>query len=126
MGLPIYQLFSGAALTNTNSTPVILDWAVVPFNVSYALELLAGTGTFGLQYTLDNPNFNTDYTSPGGNFSSGTSTVTWFADINTGASTTSSTVGNYAFPVRALRVAFGTTGASMSLQLAVLQGLPNY
>lgn len=126
MGLPIYQLFSGASLTNTNSTPVIVDWAVVPFNLSFALELLAGTGTFGLQYTLDNPNFNVDYTSPYGNYASGTSTVTWFADINTGTSTTASVVGNYAFPIRALRVAFGTTGASMSLQLAILQGLPNY
>ena len=113
----IYQQING-----TGTAPVIvLDWAVVPFNVSFALELQAGTGSFGVQYTLDDVNAAIDGLTT-------STTVTWFNDANAGPGQSSSTTGNYMFPVRALRcvVASASNTGTMSLQFAVLQGLPNY
>lgn len=116
MPMPIYQQINGTG----TGTALILDWAVVPFDVSFALEIQSGTGQFGVQYTLDDPNAAIDGLTT-------STTVTWFNDANAG-STTNSTTGNYLFPVRALRVqcySSSNTG-TLNMQFAVLQGLPNY
>jgi hypothetical protein len=115
--MPIYQQFNGTA----TGTAVILDWAVVPFNASFALELQNGTGQFGVQYTLDDPNAAIDGLTT-------STTVTWYSDANAGPSNANSTTGNYLFPVRALRVQVSSASntGTFSMQFAVLQGLPNY
>lgn len=117
MAMPIYQQLNGTG----TGTSVLLDWAVVPFNVSVALELQAGTGSFGVQYTLDDVNAAKDGLTT-------STTVTWFNDANIGPGQSASTTGNYMFPVTALRVviASASTTGTMLLQLAVLQGHPNY
>ena len=114
MAMPVYQTIS----TTGAATPIILDNAVGPFNVSFAVELQAGTATFGVQYTLDNLNAAIDL-GPQAN-----TTVTWFTDANVGTATTSSSVGNYMFPVTAVRVNVASSG-SLLMQFAVLQGYPS-
>ena len=42
------------------STPFILSCEISPFNLTVESVILAGTGTYGVQFTLDNPN---DYTT---------------------------------------------------------------
>ena len=125
MSMPVYQQFNGT----TTGTAIILDWAVTPFNVSFALELIAGTGSFGVQYTLDEVNSASGTALPLVGQSNNT-TVTWFADANAPAGQTTSISGNYMFPVRAVRctvaTAFTNATGAFSLQFAVLQGLPNY
>lgn len=116
MANPIYQQINGTGI----ATAVILDYAVVPFNVSFALELQNGTGSFGVQFTLDDVDQPTD-------IGQGNSTVTWFNDANAGPGQSNSTTGNYMFPVRALRVNVASASATGTfvLQLAVLQGYPS-
>lgn len=128
--MPFYQVFNGST---AGGTAVLLDWTVPEFKVSFALELLAGTGTFGVQYTLDNVNASNPTGSAyiGDTFSSaGTTTVTWFPDANVGTTGTVSTTGNYFFPVQALRCIIGTSFANstgnFSLQFVVLQGCLPY
>ena len=116
MPMPIYLNVAG---TGAVGTAIILDWAVVPFNVSFAVELQAGTATFGVQYTLDDPNAAIDGLTT-------STTVTWFNDANAGLPQTASTVGNYAFPIRAIRLNVVSATTATSIQFAVIQGLPFY
>lgn len=107
MGMPSYQTVNSTGTTD----PVVMDWTLVPFNASFAVELQgATTATFAVQYTLDDVN--------------GTNTVKWFNDANVGANSTSSAAGNYVAPVRALRLNTSALSASGSIIFAVLQGLP--
>ena len=115
MGMPNYLNFT----TSGTSAAILTDWAVVPFNVSWAFQIQASTCTFQVQFTLDNLNAKTDGLTT-------STTVTWFADVNSGTTATASMAGNYAFPVTALRVQISTVGAGFLGQFAVLQGLPNY
>lgn len=108
MGNPNYQSISATG----TGTPVILDWTVVPFNVSFAVELQgSSTATFGVQYTLDDVN-------------DGSRSATWYYDSNVGSGTTGTFVGNYMFPVRAVRLETTALSANGSIVFAVLQGLP--
>lgn len=115
MGLPNYLNFT----TTGTSAAILTDWAVVPFNTSWAFEIQASTATFQVQFTLDNLNAKTDGLTT-------STTVTWFTDVNSGTTATASMAGNYAFPVTALRVQISVAGAGFLGQFAVLQGLPNY
>jgi hypothetical protein len=121
----LYQQFNGTA----TGTSLLLDWAVVPFNVSFALELVSGTGSFGVQYTLDDVNVATGTALPL-NGQSAQTTVTWFPDANAPAGQTTSIAGNYMFPVKAVRcvvaTAFANSTGAFALQFSVLQGYPNY
>jgi len=88
---------SGSYVTNTNTTPFNLGFGVV----------VTGTVTYTVQHTFDETN------APGG-------IVTWFPHP-TIASKSDNQDGNYAFPVRALRLnvtAYTSGGATMT----VLQG----
>ena len=98
MTTPIYQQITATG----TATAIILDTAQTPFNVSAAVELQSGTGTFSIQYTLDNPNAAIDWGAPGYLNPARNTTVTWFNDVNV-ATTSASGVTNYMFPVQALR-----------------------
>jgi hypothetical protein len=115
----IYQQVLGTGI----ATAIILDNAQTPFNASFAVELLAGTASFGVQFTLDDLNSasGTALPLPG---QSVNTTVTWFNDVNAPAGSTTSVVGNYMFPIRALRVNVASGGPTTVLQFAVLQGYP--
>ena len=115
MGMPQYLSIS----TTGTSSAFLLDWAVVPFNVSWAFEIQSSSAVFQVQYTLDNLNAKTDGLTT-------STTVTWFTDVNSGSTASASMAGNYAFPVTALRVQVSTCGAALQAQFVVLQGLPNY
>ncbi len=107
MGNPSYQTVNSTGTTS----PVCMDWTLVPFNASFAVELQGNTtATFAVQYTLDDVN--------------GAGTVTWFNDANVGANSTTSAAGNYIAPVRSLRLNTSTLSASGTIQFVVLQGLP--
>lgn len=107
MANPVYLAFTAAGTT----APVTLDWTVVPFNASFAVDLAGNaTGTFTVQYTLQD-------------VSNGTGLVTWHNDANV-ASATSTLVGNYMFPVRAIQLIVSNLSASGTGTFSVLQGLP--
>jgi len=116
----IYQQINGTA----TGTAIILDNAQTPFNVSFAVELQSGTATFGVQFTLDNPNAAIDLGFPGYLGTAVNTTVTWLSDANVGPGTTTSSVGNYMFPVRAVRCVVASASATALLQFVVLQGYP--
>lgn len=112
-GIPNYLPLN----TTGTSAAVMLDWATVPFNVSWAFEIQASTATFQVQYTLDNPNAAIDGWPV-------STTVTWFTDVNSGTTATASMSGNYMFPVTALRAQVSACGSSFLGQFVVIQGLP--
>ncbi len=106
MSNPVYQLTNAAG----TAAPVVLDWTLVPFNASFAVEMQgASTGTFGVQYTLDDIN---------------SGTPKWFYDSNVGQGSTAVFVGNYIAPVRAIRLETTDLSSGGSIIFAVLQGLP--
>ena len=106
MANPTYQLTNAAG----TGTAIVLDWTQPVFNASFAVELQgSSTATFGVQFTLD------DLT---------TTTPKWYYDANVGQNTTATFVGNYMFPVRAVRLETVSLSAGGSIIFAVLQGLP--
>ena len=88
-----------------------MNWAQTPFNASFAVEVKNGTGTFGVQYTLDDINAVT--------------TATWFNDVNVGPTSTASAAGNYVAPIQFLRLNVSAISAGGIIQFTVLQGLPS-
>ena len=106
MGNPTYMLVNATG----TAAPVILDWTLVPFNASFAVEMQGNTtATFGVQFTLDDPT---------------TATPKWFYDSNVGQNSTATFVGNYIAPVRAVRLETVSLTSGGSIIFAVLQGLP--
>jgi hypothetical protein len=90
-------------------TPIGLDWMQSPFNVSIQVVVLAGTtANFGVQYTMDDPN--------------GGGTVTWTYDANIVSGTTTTAVGNYNFPVQAVRINVASISGG-NIIFNVLQGM---
>lgn len=124
MAQPIYQQITGIATTGGVATALLIDYAQTPFNVSFACEILNSTATYGVQFTLDDPNAATDVGFPGYLGTANNTTVTWFGDVNVPAGTQTSAVGNYMFPIRALRVNIASCGSGFAMQFAVLQGYP--
>lgn len=106
MGAPVYQ-----SITATGTgTPVTVDWTLTPPNLSFAVDLAgAATGTFTVQYTLMDVN--------------GTNTPVWHNDA-TLVNATTNLVGNYVFPVRAVRLITSSLSANGTGVFSVLQGLP--
>lgn len=99
-----------SAVTRTISStgtaaPIVLDRWQSPFNVSYSVAL-SGSATYGVEFTLDDPN--------------GSFAPVWMSDANNGAGTVANAVGNYAFPVRAMRL--NVTALTGSIRLNVIQG----
>lgn len=124
MATPIQQQITGT----TTGTAIIVDHAQTPFNLSFEMAINNGTCAYTIQYTLDNPNAAIDYGAPGYLSSFVNSTVTWITDVNVAAVTTGTpSVGNYMFPVRALRCSIQSASTTGTLQavFTVLQGNPN-
>lgn len=97
--------YSVTFTTTGAKTPVVTDYQQSPFNASVAAIIASGTATYGIEYTLDDPDG---------------AAVTWFSDANLPPGQTATGVSNYAFPVRAVRV--NITAISGSLRFVFLQG----
>ena len=124
MTTPIQQQITGT----TTGTAVIVDAGQTPFNLSFSVAINNGTCAYTVQYTLDDPNAAIDYGAPGYLSSFVNSTVTWIQDVNVAAVTTGTpSVGNYMFPVRALRCSIQSASTTGTLQavFTVLQGNPS-
>lgn len=86
------------------------DFFQSPFNLSYVVEFAAGTtGSYTVNYTLDDPN------DP-------TWTPIWVADPTNGTAQTATKGGSYSVPIRGLQVIFSALGGTAVARLAVLQG----
>lgn len=107
MGVPFLASYS----TIGTKTACIVDWAVVPFNVSVGVVLVSGTATFGVQYTLDDVN-------------NAAVTPRWIADATLPAGTSSTGFSAYQSPVQAIRMNIQSIGGV--LEFKVVQGLPYY
>lgn len=93
-----------ASVASSNAYPV--DWTQNAFAIGFIL-VITGTGTYKVQHTFDN-------------VQDSTVTPTWFDHpIVTGKTATSD--GNYAFPIRALRLTC-TAYTSGGGTLTVIQG----
>ena len=104
MANPVYNTY--LAGTTGAQAPIILDQAVAPFTVGVGVYLTAGTASYAVQFTFDDPN--------------GAATLRWFNDATLGSGTTSGTT-SYAFPVRAVRLNI-TTLTGGNLEFKVIQG----
>lgn len=101
---PVTVIASGVSASN----PVILDYRFTPFNVSVAVKT-SGTITYTVQHTFDDP-FGPN----------GLSSATWFDNDDPAlVGATSNQAGNYAFPVRAIRV--NNTAGTGSTTMIVIQ-----
>lgn len=87
------------------SAPIPMDTLQVPFNVGFAV-VLTGTATYTVEHTFDDI--------------LGGVTPTWFPNSVVAAQTTSKD-GNYAFPVRAIRLNV-TAWTSGNVTLTIAQG----
>lgn len=74
------------------SSPVPLDAHISPFNVGFGVAV-TGTVTYTVQHTFDDP-FAASFTP---------AAAVWFDHVTVAAATVNAD-GNYAFPVRAVRV----------------------
>ena len=85
---PVTVTTSGTSV----SSPVVPDYLISPFNIGFGV-IVTGTVTYTVQHTFDDP------------FVAGfdPATATWFNHEDLVSQTTSQD-GNYAFPVRAIRV----------------------
>jgi len=95
------------------SSLVPMDLYGTPFNVGVASKLSAGTVTYTIQYTMDNPYTATD--------ASGTN-LTWF-DHPTMAGLTGNAYGNFAFPVRAIRSNVAAIAGGGTLTTTIVQAV---
>ena len=96
------------------SAPIPMDHYQGPFNVSVGVVLSAGASlTYSVEHTFDDvfaPDFNA-------------STATWFANSGLSAKTTSLD-GNYAFPVRAIRLNVSTYASGTATMTLLQAGMP--
>jgi hypothetical protein len=106
MGNPVYQTYAAGVVGA--QTPVALNNYQTPFNASFQVWLVS-TGTYGVQYTIDDIN--------------GTLPVRWTDDANAPTGTTVIKTGNYMFPIRALRINIAANATG--IEFKVIQGLPS-
>jgi hypothetical protein len=89
------------------SPPAVLDTYISPFNVGFGV-VVTGTVTYTIQHTFDDP-FASTFTP---------ASAVWFPHEDLVNQTTSQD-GNYAFPVRAIRI--NQTAGTGSSKLTVIQ-----
>lgn len=98
------------SVTGVGTSQVIpLDWNSSPFNVGVGC-IVTGTATYTVEATFDDvfaPNFTP-------------ASANWLPNIGLTAQTASKD-GNYAFPVRGVRL--NVTAGTGTVQMTVLQGL---
>jgi hypothetical protein len=85
---PVTVTTSGTSV----SSPIVVDYLISPFNIGFGV-VVTGSATYTVQHTFDDP-FSSTFTP---------ATATWFNHEDLVSQTTSQD-GNYAFPVRAIRV----------------------
>lgn len=108
---PVTVTTSDASGGTVVSNPVPMDHYESPFNVGLG-AVVTGTATYTVQHTFDDP-FSATFVA---------SSATWFDHASLAAKTTSSD-GNYAFPVRAIRLE--QTAGTGSVSLVIVQaGMP--
>lgn len=99
-----------ATITATGTYDFWCDYTQSPFNMSYAVEFESGTtGTYTVNYTLDDPN------DP-------TWTPIWLPDPTNGNAQTASQGGFYSFPIRGIQVIFSALGGTGVARFARIQG----
>lgn len=104
------QQVSPALSSVVAGVTIPVDREANPFSVTLVIEVLSGTNTSKVQYTLDN-------------VWDSTVTPIWI-DHATLTGITATTAGNIAFPVTAVRLNM-TAFASGSAQLVIMQGRGN-
>jgi hypothetical protein len=97
-------------LGTATSNVYVPDTYISPFNIGFGV-VVTGTVTYTVQHTFDDPLASTF--SP--------STATWFSHEDLANATTSQD-GNYAFPVRAIRVN-QTAGSGSTATVFVQAGI---
>lgn len=94
-------------VTGVGTSSIIpMDYDQAPFAVGLGTVLVSGTATWSVQHTFDN-------------VQDSTVTPTWFTNSGINA-VTASTDGNYAFPVRAIRL--NVTLGTGTVSLTAIQG----
>lgn len=103
-------LFNQEAYTTTGTkTAVLMDPSISPFNASIRVNL-SSTGTYGLQFSLNQPDI------PDAN-------AIWFDSANIPTGTTASATTNLMFPVSRARLVIAANGGTITLQIC--QGYTN-
>jgi len=111
MGNPVY-----VTLTSTGVTRAVnLDTSQSPFNVSVGVVYgsTTMTATYGIEFTMDDQQVLTNTGS--------TRALSWLADANLPAGTSSAATSNYMFPVAAVRCTL-TAISSSYVTFQVIQG----
>ena len=107
---PIRQTLS----SQTVSLPVVLDSYRDPFNVGLGIALSAGASlTYKVQHTLDDVTLETFNPT----------TATWYDHATLTAKTTSSD-GNYAYPVTAIRLNITAYTSGSAVMTVIQAGAP--
>ena len=88
------------------TAPVPMDQYISPFNVALGI-VPAGTATYTVQHTFDDP-FASDFDP---------ATATWFNHPDL-TSESGNNDGNYAFPVRAIRLNVSSTDDDVTFYIA--------
>ncbi len=107
MAIPAYLTASNGA----DSSAWVANVHVTPLNIGLGAVVVSGTPTYTVQHTFDNVLPAT------GNFDP--STVTWFDHASMASVVAVNRDGNYAFPVRAIRIR--VTAGTGTVRLAVIQ-----
>lgn len=107
MAIPAYLTASNGA----DSDVYVPNLHVTPFNIGMGAVVVSGTPTYTVQHTFDNVQVTK------GNFDP--STVTWFDHASMASVVAINKDGNYAFPVRGIRVR--VTSGTGSVRLAIIQ-----
>lgn len=96
-------------VTGVGTSPIVpMDFRAQNFNVGFGCEI-TGTATYSVQHTFDDV-----YTIPSGN-------VVWFNHAFVNAATTNQD-GNYAFPIRAMRLNVTASTGSVTINILSSSG----
>lgn len=104
--MPLSHYVTYPSGTTGAQTSINMDPSIAPFNASVAVWLVS-TGTYAIQYSLDN-------------YDVSDANSRWFDDANLPTGTAASGVTNYMFPVTKIRINIAASGGN--IELKVLQG----
>ncbi len=111
---PVTLTVTGNGASTLNSTPCPVDWRQDPANISLFFTDSGSTTGFTVQYTGDAPG---DYATA----ALYNSTATWFSHAFM-AAMTANTTGNFAFPVRAIRLQADASGTDVGTLKIIQSG----
>lgn len=107
MAIPAYITASNGA----DSTVYVPNLHVTPFNIGLGAVVVSGSPTYTVEHTFDNVQVNNGDFNP--------SAVTWFAHASMASVVAVNRDGNYAFPVRGIRIR--VTSGTGTVRLAIVQ-----